>query len=181
MKILSLFFLSTILLTGEEWISLFDGKTLNGWSCKKDINWTVEDEAIRANSGPVGLLLSEKKYENYELKLEFKAALGCNSGVFLNTPEKIKNIATDCYEVNIADPTNPFPTGSIVKRIKIEGIEEKDEWRSFHLIVNQGTVSLTLDGKKLYEYLSKPCPAGFVGLQKNKGNIAFRKIFIKEL
>lgn len=180
-------FLTLLLLTpsalfGQEWVSLFDGKTLAGWTKPAKTNWAVTDGAITADSGPVTLLLSEKKYENFELQLEFKAALGCNSGVFLKTPTKIKNVATDCYEVNIADPSNGFPTGSIVNRIKVEGLGEKNEWRHYHLKVLEGTVTVILDGKKLYEYVANPAlPAGFIGLQKNKGQIAFRNIRVREL
>jgi len=182
MKTLTILLLSTLALSANEWVSLFDGKTLAGWTSHTDINWTVQDETITADSGPVGLLLTDQKYENYELKLEFKAAIGSNSGIFLNTEPQVKDEATDCYEINIADPTNAFPTGSVVKHVKIEGKGEKDDWRSYHLIVNQGVVTVTLDGDKLYEYVANPRrPAGFIGLQKNKGRIAFRNIFIKEL
>ncbi|MEM9081110.1 MAG: sulfatase-like hydrolase/transferase [Verrucomicrobiota bacterium] len=163
-------------------VTLFDGKTLTGWTSNAAINWTVQDGIITADSGPIGLLLSEKKYENYELKLEFKAALGSNSGIFLNTEPIVKDEAIDCYEINIAGPSNPFPTGSLVKHVKIEGKGEKDSWRSYHLIVNDGVVSVTLDGEKLYEYVANPRrPAGHIGLQKNLGQIAFRNITLREL
>lgn len=163
-----------------DWVSLFDGKTLTGWVNQGDSNWAVENGTITADSGKVSLLTTEKKYDNYELKLEFKAAIGTNSGIFLNTEPKVKDEAVDCYEVNIADATNGFPTGSIVKHVKIEGMGEKDEWRSYHLKVLNGRVTVILDGKKLFEYVANPVrPAGLIGLQKNKGRIAFRNIKIK--
>jgi len=167
----------------QDWVNLFDGKTLTGWVNQSDVNWSVVNGAITADTGKVSILTTEKKYENYELELEFKAAIGTNSGVFLNTEAKVKDEAVDCYEVNIADATNGFPTGSIVKHVKVEGLGEKDEWRKYQLKVFKGTVSVTLDGKKLYEYVANPPVrgAGFIGLQKNKGRIAFRNIRIREL
>lgn len=183
MKLSLLFLLSfaSVVFAGD-WASLFDGKTLAGWTNQGDANWEVVDGALTASEGQVCLLTSEKKYENYELELEFKAAIGTNSGVFLNSEAKVKDEAIDCYEVNIADPTNPFPTGSIVKHHKVEGQGEKDEWRKYHLKVENGTVTVVLDGEKLVEYKAKRArPAGFIGLQKNKGRIAFRNIRIREL
>lgn len=180
--ILTSLFCLTSFSFSQEWTSLFDGKTLTGWTKQDDVNWEVIDGAITASEGKVSLLLSEKKYEHYELELEFKAALGTNSGIFLNTEVKVKDESVDCYEINIADPTNPFPTGSVVKHVKVEGLGEKDEWRKYLLKVSEGTVTVTLDGKKLYEYVANPRRGeGFIGLQKNKGLIAFRNIRIREL
>lgn len=177
-----LFLIAPAFAEAGDWVTLFDGKTMQGWTNQGDANWRVEDGALTANEGKVSLLTTEKKYENYVLELEFKAAIGTNSGVFLNTEAKVKNEAVDCYEINIADPTNPFPTGSIVKHHKITGQGEKDEWRSYRLIVNKGSVTVELDGQHMVTYSPKnPRPAGLIGLQKNAGKIQFRKIRVKEL
>lgn len=182
MKIIGLFLMMTAFALADEWVSLFDGKTMKGWNNQGEANWRVEEGALTVNKGVGGLLTSAKRYENYELKLEFKAAIGTNSGVFLNTEAKVKNEAVDCYEINIAPPSNPFPTGSIVKHHLIEGQGEKHEWRSYHLKVNRGEVTVILDGVKLMTYTAKnPRPAGFIGLQKNAGKIQFRKIEVREL
>ena len=174
--------LSPLISAEQEWVELFDGKTLTGWDKRGNANWTVTDGVITADSGKVSLLTTVDKYENYELEVEFKAAIGTNSGIFLNTKENHKDEATDFYEINIADPTNAFPTGSVVQHVKVEGLGEKDEWRSYKLKVYKGTVSVTLDGKKLYEYVARPAlPAGYIGLQKNKGLIAFRNVRVRKL
>ncbi|MGJ8697932.1 MAG: 3-keto-disaccharide hydrolase [Verrucomicrobiaceae bacterium] len=182
MKLIALFFVLAAPVFAGEWVSLFDGKTMTGWTNQGNADWKVEDGTLTASEGDVCLLTTDKTYENYVLELEFKAAKGTNSGVFLNTEAKVKNEAVDCYEINIADPTNPFPTGSIVKHHRIEGQGETDDWRSYRLIVNKGSVTVELDGKHLVTYSPKnPRPAGLIGLQKNAGKIAFRKIRVKEL
>ena len=182
MKIITLLFLLVVPVFAGDWVPLFDGETMKGWTNQGDADWHVEDGALTASEGEVCLLTTDKKYENYELELEFKAAIGANSGVFLNTEEKVKDEAVDCYEINIADPTNPFPTGSIVKHHKVTGQGENDAWRRYNLKVNKGTITIILDGKKLVTYSAKnPRPAGLIGLQKNTGKIAFRKIRVKVL
>ena len=57
-------------------------------------------------------------FADYELHVEFKAPATTNSGIFLRTPLEPKDPAKDCYELNIAPQDNPFPTGSLVGRIK---------------------------------------------------------------
>lgn len=169
-------------LLGGEWINLFDGETLKGWANQGDANWSVKEGVITASEGEICLLTTQKKYENYELELEFKAAIGTNSGVFLNTEAKVVDEAVDCYEVNIAPQSNAFPTGSIVKHHQVLGQGEKNEWRHYQILVNKGKITVMLDGKKLVEYTAPvPRPAGFIGLQKNKGLIAFRNIRVREI
>ena len=182
MKFIAVMVLMSLPVLGGEWVTLFDGKTLKGWTNQGDANWTVKKGVITADTGEVCLLTTDGKYENYELELEFKAALGANSGVFLNSEAKVKDEAVDCYEINIAPPSNPFPTGSIVKFHKIEGQVEKAGWRSYKLKVEKGTVTVTLDGKELVKLkMAKPRPAGFIGLQKNAGLISFRNIKVRKL
>ena len=165
-----------------EWISLFDGKTMKGWTNRGNANWHVSDGTLTADRGEACLLTSAEKFENFELEVEFKAAVGTNSGVFLNCAEEVVDVVTDCYEINIAPPDNPFPTGSIVKFVRVEGQVEKEEWRALKLKVNQGTVTVVLDGKKVVDHkMAKPRPEGFIGLQMNSGQVAFRNIKVRKL
>jgi hypothetical protein len=67
------------------WVSLFDGKTLNGWS--GDENWKVEDGAIAIEStcekptGTVYLVWQGGEAADFELKLEMKGTGNINGGV----------------------------------------------------------------------------------------------------
>lgn len=67
------------------WVSLFDGKTLSGWS--GDENWKVEDGAIVIEStcekptGTVYLVWQGGEAADFELKLEMKGTGNINGGV----------------------------------------------------------------------------------------------------
>ena len=66
-------------------VSLFDGKTLDGWKGKADL-WSVKDGAIVGSTAPKGIrgntfLVSEKSYANYILKLKFRFNGKGNSGI----------------------------------------------------------------------------------------------------
>jgi hypothetical protein len=69
----------------EGWTSLFDGKTLNGWS--GDSNWKVEDGAITIEStcekptGTIYLVWQGGEAADFELKMEMKTAGNINGGI----------------------------------------------------------------------------------------------------
>ncbi|MDF1861697.1 MAG: DUF1080 domain-containing protein [Verrucomicrobiales bacterium] len=164
------------------WCTLFDGETLTGWESTSDANWRVEDGSLVVDEGEGGLLIHEDTYRNYELTVEFKAAKGTNSGVFLSTKEKPKSLTKDCYELNIAPPDNAFPTGSLVAREKVEGAGETDDWRKFEVRVENGRVTVKLDGETVLDHRADPPSQGNrIGLQKNSGRVAFRNVRVRKL
>ena len=104
----------------EGSISLFDGETLFGWKAASKADWQVVDGEIRVDAGEPGLLCTTTQFADYVLRVDFRAAADTNSGIFLRTSPRPKNVQGDCYELNIAPPANPFPTGSFVGRKKVE-------------------------------------------------------------
>ena len=65
---------------------LFNGKDLTGWV---DVNtsketWTVRDGLLVCTGQPIGVMRSEKQYENFILHIEWRhMEAGGNSGVFI--------------------------------------------------------------------------------------------------
>lgn len=169
------------------WLSLFDGQTLFGWeSTSEDINWEVVDGVITADSGPIGCLMTTVPYVDYELVCEYRMVRGGNSGLFLRTNVPPGNIATECYEVNIADEhPDGFTTAALVNRQKAETeIERTDDWNEFRIVVDGAHVVVQHNGVQALDYTSEPgqiAPIGRIGLQKNAGKIEFRKILLKPL
>ncbi|MBC8353342.1 MAG: DUF1080 domain-containing protein [Planctomycetes bacterium] len=166
----------------QGWISLFDGETLFGWTAASKANWRVEDNTIVVDQGEPGLLCSTTRFGDYVLHVEFRSAPGTNSGIFLHTPLKPKDPATDCYELNIADSDNPFPTCSLVKRSKTSGNFDSSEWQKYDVTVLGDKVVVNLDGAQVLEYTDpEPLHRGHIGLQLNQGKIEFRNIKLKPL
>ena len=83
----------------KNWISLFDGKSLAGWHRfnhpgENVTNWKVEDGALvclgsKGVSGS-GDIITDQKFENFELSWEWKVDKGSNSGVFYHVVESPK-------------------------------------------------------------------------------------------
>ncbi|MDX9755197.1 MAG: DUF1080 domain-containing protein, partial [bacterium] len=70
--------------------SLFNGKNLDGWVIEHGMNKTfqVKDGVIYCpgTTNHPAWLRSEKVYENFDLRFEFRMDGWCNSGVFFSAP-----------------------------------------------------------------------------------------------
>ena len=185
----------------EGWISLFDGETLFGWKPTSEADWKVEKGAIRVSQGQPGWLMTTGQFSDYVLHLQFQAGETTNSGIFLRTSLDPKDPTRDCYELNIAPPDNPFPTGSLVGRLKFpEDVGEKeipwtayppkdsaypgirDNWVTLELEVQEATITMSLFGREFYRYTDPhPIRRGHIGLQFREGPIAFRNVRLKPL
>jgi hypothetical protein len=170
----------------EGWIQLFDGHSLYGWRPTGEAAWQAQDGEIQTQGEKPGFLMTTTPWADYELQLEFRASPVTNSGVFLRSAPAPKEPARDCYELNIAPPDNPFPTGSLVARQRTTLPAAKapapDEWHTFRLTAWAGWIIVELDGARAADY-SDPAPVriGRIGLQSNSGPVAFRNIRLRPI
>ena len=86
--------ISSLPTDAEGFITLFDGKTLNGWRGYgmevPPTSWEVQDGAIHLKGSGTGEaqvegggdLIFAHKFQNFELQLEYKISEGGNSGIF---------------------------------------------------------------------------------------------------
>jgi hypothetical protein len=77
------FSITASLIAGEV-TSLFDGKSLKGWSSKDGsapgAGWIVEEGCIIRND-KAGDLYTKESFKDFEFTFEWKIVAGCNSGV----------------------------------------------------------------------------------------------------
>jgi hypothetical protein len=87
---------------GNEFVSIFDGKTLKGWHIsaatghsrasgnKTGGKWLIEDGAIvgcQDVPGNGGIVITDEKFGDFEVILEMKNDFGPDSGLFLRSTE----------------------------------------------------------------------------------------------
>jgi hypothetical protein len=72
--------------TAQGFVDLFNGRDLTGWvnvNTEKD-TWRVRDGILICSGHPIGVMRSEKQYENFVLHVEWMhTEPGGNSGVFI--------------------------------------------------------------------------------------------------
>lgn len=172
--------------SAQGWVRLFDGHTLFGWEIGGEANFRVEEGAIVVDQGEQCLICTSSTWGDFELSFDFKAEKDTNSGVFVRTPFDPQDPAIDCYEINIAPDDNPFPTGSIVKRQKVDGEtagpQQPGQWRTMTVTADGKEVTVTLDSDVVCRYTDPVDLAPRrIGLQHNSGRVEFRDIKIRPL
>jgi len=157
----------------KTWITLFDGKSLQGWhgfnrGGEEVKNWVVQDGALVCLGATKGVkggdLASDLSFANFELEWEWKIDKGSNSGVFYHVIEspKYKKPSETGPEYQLIDDEN-FPakleewqkTGADYamnlpndkKKLKPVG-----EWNTSKIVFNKGQVAHWLNGEKIVSF-----------------------------
>lgn len=191
----------------EGFKTLFDGKTLSGWSGGGD-GYVVKDGAIvcdpKAKSG--GNLFTEKEYANFELRFEFRLEEGSNNGIGIRAPKQ-GDAAFDAIEIQVLDDgaerykgIQPWQHhGSVygVVAAKPGHLKPVGEWNAETIRIEGSKIKVTLNGTVIVDAdLAEASKNGTLdgrphpGLKREKGFIcfcghgeyvAFRNLRVKEL
>ena len=174
---------------GANWVTLFDGKSLDGWTQVGDPNITLTDGVVQADKGN-GHLVWRSAYADFELRAEIWIDAKANSGVFVRFPDPKKPSSKDGYEFNVFDARlDPsFGTGAIVDTAKASSIiKAANKWTLMEIVAKGEELSFKLDGVLTVD--RAPINAnghasarqGFISLQFGGGLVRFRKVEIREL
>lgn len=97
----------------RKWENLFDGKTLDGWHVQKGGKWEIKDGVLVGMSSVSekshGLLVSDERYDDFTVRLKFRAIKG-NSGFYFRIDETEKAAHAEGFQAEIHDG---FETGGL--------------------------------------------------------------------
>ena len=157
---------------GDNWVNLFDGKSLNGWHAFNKSgavkNWTIDDGALVCLGAAIGDsggdIVTNSEYENFEFSWDWKIDKGGNSGVMYHVVESPRYKA-------------PWETGPEYQMIDDDGYVDKledwqktgvdyamnltndkkkvmpvGEWNSSRILYNEGHVEHWLNGEMIVEF-----------------------------
>jgi hypothetical protein len=170
----------------QGWVRLFDGQTLAGWNIVGQADWSCRDGILRVTRGDKSFLYTSFEMADCELQIDFRAGADTNSGIFLRTMPEPGDVSLDCLEVNIAPSDNPFPTGSVVQRQRVEpdqlGKFDPTVWHTYLIRLDGENVTIQLDGKKILEMVDDSSSRrGHISLQHNEGVVEFRNILMRPI
>ena len=145
---------------------------------------TIAAGVIHAEKS-TGYLITDKKYQDFELKTIIRESPGANGGIFFRwTREEDKDRG---YEIQLRNsPDSSHPTGSIYKydRCTDDEIVKGSEWYQMNIIAQGPHLQVWIDGKKVSEIRdAKKKVPGHVALQMHSNDswVEWRDIKIKEL
>jgi hypothetical protein len=142
-------------------VSLFDGKTLDGWKTNETPDsFSVEDGAIKAfgkrchlfYEGPV----NGAKFKDFELRMDVMTRPNSNGGVFFHT-EYQKEGWPSGYEVQVNNTQkDPQKSGTLYNTVKNLVPFPDDTWMKYVITVKDGTVKVVVNDKELVNYTTEP-------------------------
>ncbi len=195
----------------ENWIDLFDGKTLTGWVQKNGYaTYTVEEGTIvgrTADGSPNSFLCTEKDYGNFELVFEVKVDNELNSGVQIRsqTTDGSNHGRVNGPQVEIeAGGENGAEAGYIygeatgrgwltpAERLQPHKHFRDGEWNRFRILADGPHIQTWINDVAIEdltdEAIFETHPRGFIGLQVHgirKGTgpyqVAWRNIRLRRL
>ncbi|MDR1675941.1 MAG: DUF1080 domain-containing protein, partial [Tannerella sp.] len=161
----------------DGWVTLFDGKTFDGWRGynRKDVPkaWEIDNDAIHikgsgegeAGAKDGGDILFAHKFKNYEFEFEWKVAKGSNSGVLYMIQEvEGEPSYISAPEYQILDNEN-HPDGKLGKDknrqsaslydmipAKPQNAKAIGEWNKGKIMSYKGTIVHYQNGEPVVEY-----------------------------
>jgi hypothetical protein len=122
-------------------VELFNRKDLTGWQATGENQWVVRDGILTsAKSG--SNLVSNQKFQDFKLDIEFRYPEGSNSGIYLRGR----------YEVQIIDSKGLAPSdilfGGIYGFLTPNQMAAKSasEWQTFEITLNGRRVTIVANG-----------------------------------
>lgn len=175
-------------------VSLFNGKDLTGWCFREKVDrkapkvgavTAAHDGKTEADDGGkylvqdgiftirfpeemdklTGQIYTVQEFpKNFILKLEFRASVNADSGIFIRRPQ------LQCRDYPVAGP-------EAYKHLKNY---KPQDWNKIEVVVKDGTARCTCNGELLEEALAVP-ETGPIGLEGDRGQMEYRHIQIKTL
>jgi hypothetical protein len=130
-------------------VELFNGKDLTGWkplNPSAELKWTYQDGILR-NAPPTSDLISEQKFWNFKLHVDFRIVEHSNSGIGLRGR----------YEIQILEdygkPPNTHGAAALYSRIapSVNASKPAGEWQSYDIRLVGRTLTVVHNGTKVLD------------------------------
>lgn len=180
-----------------EWISLFDGKTFNGWKVGANAStFSIKDGAIVANGEVAHLFyvgdVQQHNFKNFEFKADVMTTPGSNSGLYFHTEYQESSWPAKGYEVQVNNSQSDWRrTGSLYAIEDVKEVYVKDNvWYTEHIIVNGKRVIIKINDKVVVDYTEPDDvkrPEGMEGRKISSGTFAIQghdpksKVYFKNI
>jgi hypothetical protein len=192
----------------EGFVSLFDGKTLKGWTeMHKGAGppYFVTNGLIASPPGAGNDLVTDGVFADYILRMDFKLTPGANNGVGIRVPFETNDLTYSGNEVQILDDDDPQYAhldpgqycGSLYKifAAKRGALNKVGQWNHYEISAIGRRIKVVLNGQTIVDgdlntVTDRAVLRGHPGMLRESGHIAllghwsyveFRNIFIKEL
>ncbi|MCK4966334.1 DUF1080 domain-containing protein, partial [bacterium] len=176
----------------DGWISLFDGKTMNGWQASENKDsWKIEDGALVSRGARSHLFytgdVNNHNFKNFEFMADVKTEPGSNSGIYFHTEYQESGWPSKGYECQVINSNPETKPGGYIER-KMTGSlyaisnvwrapVRDNEWFNYHIVVQGKTVRIYINGELTADYTEPDAPyrpESMKGRLLSSGTFAFQ-------
>ncbi len=187
-------------------VSIFDGKTLDGWKLmnRNGRGYGVKDGIVFCEHGGGGNLFTEKEYENFVLRFEFRLEPDSNNGIGIRAPFE-NDAAYMGMEIQVIDdnekkygPLQPWQHHGAIYNIvapKVGFQKPVGEWNQEEITADGRHIKVVLNGhaivdanlndvtnaETLAHHPGMLRPRGHIGFLGHDDYAEFRNLRVKEL
>lgn len=151
----------------DGWASIFDGKSLNGWTVGQNAETFSVDSGMIIVFGKTAHLfysgdVNNHDFTNFHFKAEVMTTPGSNSGIYFHTQYQESGWPSKGFEVQVNNShTDWRRTGSLYAINDVRDTFVKDnEWYTQEIIVIGKTVTVKLNDRTVMEYTQPENPKG---------------------
>jgi len=191
-------------LAEKDFVPLFNGENLDGWvnvNCAPE-TWTVRDGMIICTGKPIGILRTDRQYENFILELEWMHLQeGGNAGLFIHSDDItvrgqpfsrsvecqiMDGNHGDVFAIHGAkmtrDNEDPFYRIGWMRTFpKQERAKPAGEWNHYRVESRDGILTLAVNGEVVSRAFHVNPRKGYICLESEGSEVYFKNIRIKEL
>ena len=157
----------------DGWITLFNGKDLEGWKISENGKFKVEGGEIVV-SGERAHLFTEDEFKNFIFKAEVKTTPGSNSGIYFHTRFQEEGWPELGHEAQVnVTHGDPVKTGSLYNVVKLFKTPAKDnEWWTQTVIVKGQQIIIKVNDEVVVNYTEPKDVQG--GRKLSQGSFALQ-------
>ena len=136
---------TTLLRNGGKPITLFNGKDLKGWHPQNSNNQWVAEGGILKSPKPGTNIITDQKFDDFKLHIEFRYPEGGNTGVYLRGR----------YEVQVEDSKGKEPASIYLGGVygfltPNENVAKAPgEWQTYDITLIGRRVTIVANGKAI--------------------------------
>ena len=188
----------------QAFASLFNGRDLVGWQGDVD-NYEVVEGMVRCRAGHGGLLLTEKEYANFIVRLEFRLPPGGNNGLAIRSPLRGNPAYVAMCELQVLDsehekyasldPRQYHGSAYGMTAARRGYLRSAGEWNLQQVTVTGSRIQVELNGAMILDtdlaavtdfmadsaHPGKDRKRGYFGFAGHNDPVEFRNIAIKRL
>lgn len=141
----------------EGWVTMFDGKSFNGWKASENVDsWKVEEGQLVCH-GPRSHLFyvaESEPFKNFEFQCEVMTTPGSNAGIYIHTQYQETGWPKFGHEVQVnITHRDPKKSGGLYAIKDVADPPAKDnEWYTQYIKVVGRKVTTKINGQTLVDF-----------------------------